>query len=162
MKITNSEVIKSGEKELIDAINADLDWGAIEETFRKEHKLGIEEDVEYKRGDIIIFNNRVAYKLEFDVKVTLSVLLDREGNYLSVTSSIDLDKTQDENEEGLFEEDVKEPDELERDLAELHSAESPEDADITQPVSPSKPSRKRFSKIASQAKEMIAEINEGR
>jgi len=103
MKLTDSEVIKDGEKELIDAVTADLDWGAIEEIFRKEHRLGIEEDVEYKKGDIVVYDNQVAYKLEFEVKVTLSVLLDREGNYLSVTSSGDLDETQDENKGELLE-----------------------------------------------------------
>lgn len=103
MKLTDSEVIKDGEKELIDAVTADLDWGAIEEVFRKEHRLGIEEDVEYKKGDIVVYDNQVAYKLEFEVKVTLSVLLDREGNYLSVASSGDLDKTQDEDKGELLE-----------------------------------------------------------
>ena len=87
MKITNAEVIKSGEKDLIDSITADLDWGAIENIFLTEHNLGIDEDIEYKRGDIIAFNNQVAYKLEFAVKVNLSVLINRDGEYLSVKIS---------------------------------------------------------------------------
>jgi len=103
MKITNSDIIKRGEKDLIDAVTADLDWGALEEIFGKEHKLGIEEDVEYKKGDIVVHDNQVAYELEFEVKVRLSVLVDRDGNYLSVTSTADLDKTQDENEGELLE-----------------------------------------------------------
>ena len=84
MKITDSEIIKNGEQELIDAITADLDWGAIEDIFLKEHNLGIEEDIEYKSGDIIAVDNQIAYKLEFEVKVNLSVLLDRNGEYLAV------------------------------------------------------------------------------
>jgi len=84
MKITDSEIIKNGEQELIDAITADLDWGAIEDIFLKEHHLGIEEDIEYKSGDIIAIDNKIAYKLEFDVKVNISVLLDRDGDYISV------------------------------------------------------------------------------
>ncbi|MGD9161408.1 MAG: hypothetical protein PVG39_23540 [Desulfobacteraceae bacterium] len=87
MKITDSDIIKTGEQELIDAITADLDWGAIEEIFLKEHNLGIEEDIEYKSGDIVAVDNQIAYKLEFEVKVSLSVLLDRNGEYLSVTIS---------------------------------------------------------------------------
>lgn len=84
MKVTNSEIIKNGEQELIDAITADLDWGAIEKIILKEHNLGIEEDIEYKSGDIIAVDNQIAYKLDFEVKVNLSVLLDRKGDYLSV------------------------------------------------------------------------------
>jgi hypothetical protein len=84
MKVTNSEIIKNGEQELIDAITADLDWGAIEKIILKEHNLGIEEDIEYKSGDIVAVDNQIAYKLDFEVKVNLSVLLDRKGDYLSV------------------------------------------------------------------------------
>ena len=87
MKITDSEIIKNGEQELIDAITADLDWGAIEEVFLKEHNLGIEEDIEYKSGDIVAVDSQIAYKLEFEVKVNLSVLLNRDGEYLSVAIS---------------------------------------------------------------------------
>jgi hypothetical protein len=87
MKITNADVIKSGEKDLIDSITADLDWGAIENIFLTEHNLGIDEDIEYKKGDIIACNNQVAYKLEFTVKVNLSVLINRDGEYLSVKIS---------------------------------------------------------------------------
>jgi len=87
MRITNAEVIKSGEKDLIDSITADLDWGAIENIFLTEHNLGIDEDIEYKKGDIIAYNNQVAYKLEFTVKVNLSVLISRDGEYLSVKIS---------------------------------------------------------------------------
>jgi len=52
MKITDSEIIKSGEKELLDAITAYLDWGAVEEIFIKDHGFKIEEDIEFKKGDI--------------------------------------------------------------------------------------------------------------
>ena len=87
MKITNAEVIKSGEKDLIDSFTADLDWGAIEDIFLTEHNLGIDEDIEYKSGDIVAYENQVAYKLEFTVKVNLSVLINRDGEYLSVNIS---------------------------------------------------------------------------
>lgn len=87
MKITNADVIKNGEKDLIDSITADLDWGAIEEIFLTEHNLGIDEDIEYKSGDIVAHESQVAYKLEFTVKVNLSVLISRDGEYLSVNIS---------------------------------------------------------------------------
>ncbi|RPI79330.1 MAG: hypothetical protein EHM45_03315 [Desulfobacteraceae bacterium] len=89
MRITKADVIKSGERELIDSITADLDWSVVEEIFKKYHNLAIEEEVEYKQGDLIVHENRVAYKLDFDIKVRLSIVIDREGNYLSITHSGD-------------------------------------------------------------------------
>ena len=86
MKATNDEVIKKGEQDLMDAITADLDWASIEEIFKKEHNLNIEENVEYKDGDIVVHENQIAYQLQFSVNVVLSVLLDREGNCIHVLS----------------------------------------------------------------------------
>lgn len=93
MKITKAEVIQSGERDLIDAITADLDWAAIEEIIMKEHNLEIEEDIAYKSGDIVARNNQIAYKLEFEIKAHLSVLLDRNGEYVSVELFGDKNRT---------------------------------------------------------------------
>ena len=135
MKITDYNVIKGGEQELIDAITADLDWGVIEDIFKKEHQLGIEENVEYKKGDIVVYNDQVAYKLEFDVTVILSVLLDREGNYLSVTSSGDLGQLKDTKEDDLFDETDKSKLESENTydaaLLAFDSTTTPDNDDVT-------------------------------
>lgn len=84
MKITNSEIIQSGERELIDAITGDLDWGVIEKIVEDKHHLSLRDDVDYKSGDLVVFENKIAYKLDFEVKVNLSVLFDRQGNYLKL------------------------------------------------------------------------------
>ncbi len=84
MKITNSEIIKSGERELIDAITGDLDWRVIEKIVEDKHHLSLRDDVDYKNGDLVVFENKIAYRLDFEVKVNLSVLFDRQGNYLKL------------------------------------------------------------------------------
>ncbi|CAN2040622.1 conserved hypothetical protein [Candidatus Magnetomoraceae bacterium gMMP-15] len=99
MKITDSEIIKKSERDLMDSIIAELDWGNIEEVFKTHHKLNIEDDVEYKEGDIIVHNNQIAYQLNFEVKLNVSILCDRDGNYLSVTSSKDVQNEQKSEEE---------------------------------------------------------------
>jgi len=65
MRITSAEVIRNSEKELMDAITGDLDWGSIERIFREKHHLGIDEDVEYQRGDMVVHENRIAYRWNF-------------------------------------------------------------------------------------------------
>lgn len=166
MKITNHDVIKSGEKELIDAITADLDWGAIEEICREKHKLKIEENVEYKKGDIVVYNDQVAYKLEFNVNVILSVLLDREGNHMCVTSSGDLGKLQDKNEDELLNEKTKPEKESEDSykaaLSEFDSAITAENNGDNSSKSNADDPQEKISKMASQAGEMISEIEDKR
>lgn len=84
MKIASPEIIRKGEQEFIKGIASNLDWEVIKEIFRKEHNLELEEAVKYKDARINIQDNRIAFSLDFDVKVRLSVQLDREGNYISV------------------------------------------------------------------------------
>lgn len=84
MKITDSEIIQSGERELIDAITGDLDWRVIEKIVADNHHLSLRDDVDYKSGDLVVFENQIAYKLDFEVRVSLSVLFDRQGNFLKL------------------------------------------------------------------------------
>jgi hypothetical protein len=86
MKVTDNEIIRNGEQDLIDGITADLDWSAIEEVFRENHKLTLGEDVSYKSGDIVVHNNQIAYSLEFEIKVPISIILDRQGNCVDIQS----------------------------------------------------------------------------
>ncbi len=87
MKIAESEVIKIGEQELIDAITGDLDWNTIEKLLLEKHNFRLQEDVEYRSGDIVVHDNAIAYKLDFDVKVSLSVLFNRSGECLELSTS---------------------------------------------------------------------------
>lgn len=98
MKITDYDVIRNGERELIDSINGDLDWVIMENIFQKKHNLSFGEDVEYKKGDIVVHNKEIAYQLDFDVKVNLSILIDREGNFLSISTARDRDESNEEDE----------------------------------------------------------------
>lgn len=163
MKITNSEIIKTGERELIDTIIADLDWEMIETIVKNRHKLKIQDDIDYRQGDLIVHEDKVAYKLDFDVKMTLSIIFDRDGNYLSVTTSDDLTGN-----------DILEPAETEALSAptddtltteeELSSMDSEADESLfsenVPAASPDAGPTENFSKMASHIANMISEIND--
>ncbi|MBW1723105.1 MAG: hypothetical protein JRH13_14475 [Deltaproteobacteria bacterium] len=163
MKITDSEVIKTCEQELIDAITADLDWEALENIFRKEHGLGIDEDVEYKRGDIVVHQGQVAYQLDFEVKVTLSVLLDRDGNYLSVSTSRDTSMKRDEEQAPPSRESQDEKGEGEESTDQINESkpeeEDPDRSDVSSTHDEESPEEK-ITQSASKAGEMINEWEE--
>jgi len=164
MKITDHEVIKSGEQELIDAITADLDWGAIEKVFKEKHYLGIEEDVEYKRGDIVVHNNQVAYKLEFNVNVVLSILLDREGKYISVITPGDVESSLSDNKDNPTEASqtlVAEPENDNRAASpELPPPSSTENDKSVSALSTVDNPQEKISQMTSQAEEMISEMED--
>ncbi|HIJ41297.1 MAG TPA: hypothetical protein HPP90_09505 [Deltaproteobacteria bacterium] len=87
MKIANSEIIKKREQEWFGAIAANLDWEAIRQVLRDKHGLSIGDDVKYRRAGIDVKENRILYSIDFDVNITLSIQLDRDGELIGVRSS---------------------------------------------------------------------------
>ncbi len=137
MKLTNPELIQESEKEFIDTINAELDWDAIEQMLLEKHGFTVQEDVDYKDGNLIVHKNEIAYKFEFEIKVPLSVIFNRNGECLEISTQGD-----DEDETPL--DDAPVDDELN---------DSPEI-----PVRP--PETGRGGQMASEIVDMISEINE--
>jgi hypothetical protein len=60
VKLTNPETIQESEKEFIDTINAELDWDTIEKLLLEKHKFAIQDEVDYKEGNLIVHNNQIA------------------------------------------------------------------------------------------------------
>jgi len=112
MRLTDSAIIKQGERELFDNILADLDWEVVDAVIKEKYGLEVEEDVNFRDGDLVVAEGQVAYKLDFEVRLNLSILIDREGNYLSLKAGTSKETPQkgDKNiiEERGSEQDIQE------------------------------------------------------
>lgn len=86
MKLTNPDSIQESEKEFIDTINAELDWEAIEKMLLEKHQFTLQEEVDYKDGDLVVYNNQIAYRFDFEIKVPLSVIFNRQGECLDIST----------------------------------------------------------------------------
>ena len=114
MKISNPETIEESEKEFIDMINAELDWEVIESLLLEKHNFTLQEEVEYKNGDIIVHNDSIAYKFDFSIKVPLSIVFNRKGEFLEFSTS----QSKEPDDDGL--KDDKKP-KLASDIADMIS-----------------------------------------
>jgi hypothetical protein len=136
IQITKSDTIRSSEKEFIDTINAELDWGALESMLLHRHRFHLRDEVDYRGGDLVVHGDRIAYKLDFEVRLSLSVIVDRNGECLEITSSADPQAAMDEGEAAR---------------PETGGADAPGGgASLTD-----------FSSMASSLAEMISDINQG-
>lgn len=86
MKVTDENVIKNGEKELLETIVGGLDLNTIKEKFNNKYRLVIRDDVEFQKGNIVVHNNSVAFRLNFDAKINLSMLLDINGDCIEIST----------------------------------------------------------------------------
>jgi len=70
----------------------------------KWEKLEISDDIEVNSGEMVIHDNKIAYKMEFEVLLSLSVLMDSHGNHIPTEESPERNIEQVGNEaEGLIE-----------------------------------------------------------
>ncbi len=136
MKLTSQENIAQSEKAFIDTINAELDWEAIEKLLLEKHKFTLQEEIDYKDGNLIVYNDNIAYKFDFEIKVPLSVIFNREGECLEISTLRDDFEKEDKDSLMIEDEDEITPD---KNFA-------PDD---------------KTDQIASNIADMISEINEG-
>jgi hypothetical protein len=86
MKLTQPQAIEKSEKALMDTINAAIDWKTIEQLLKEKSLIFPETRVDYKGGDLVVHDNQIAYKLDFEIRVPWSVLFNREGECLDIAS----------------------------------------------------------------------------
>lgn len=80
MKITDSNLIKSREKELLEMISADLDRDSIRQLLSAKYQLDLDNDsLACRGGDLVVHDNQVAYKVEYQAMINLSLLFNRQG-----------------------------------------------------------------------------------
>lgn len=80
MKITDPDVIKSGEKDLIEAVKEDIDWDAVKDVIKEHMEIS---SFSAEGGGILVHDNRIAFKIDFNLSFKGSLMFDREGNYIS-------------------------------------------------------------------------------
>jgi hypothetical protein len=100
MRILNSEIISKEENVLIVGINAALDSSKIVKVFKDQYNLDLIDTTALKDGDIVVYKNQIAFKLGFDAWVSFSLMLDRVGNFVGLTSQNGVSEKQEEDTEG--------------------------------------------------------------
>lgn len=83
MKITDPDIIQTGEQDLIQAIQEDLDLNAVREILENKLKAST---LNPKGGEIVVHNNEIAFRIDFQINLSGSLMFDRDGNYISESS----------------------------------------------------------------------------
>ena len=86
MKITDPDIIKNGEKDLIEAVTDDLDLDAVKEVLKKKMAATA---ISSKGGKIVVYHDEIAFRLNFDIHLSGSLMFDRQGNYIPGTDETD-------------------------------------------------------------------------
>ena len=85
--LSDPEVIKRKERELINAIASGLDKENLGTLFGKEFKIQVLGDPQYRYGDLVVFKGHAGFQLDFEMAVNFSILVCRNGNFLTFGDS---------------------------------------------------------------------------
>ncbi|MBF0258842.1 MAG: hypothetical protein HQK62_08405 [Desulfamplus sp.] len=88
MKVTDPDVIKAGERDLIESIKDDLDFSAVQAILLKKIRSYLKEiedgaiSFDVSGGEIFVHGGQVAFKIDFQLKTEMSIVFDRNGDYI--------------------------------------------------------------------------------
>ncbi len=77
---TGTDIMENAKGEMIEQIRASIDMDRLREVFLEQYSVEVGDDIDYKSGDIVIHDDQIAVELEYEVLLSLSVLIDGEGN----------------------------------------------------------------------------------
>nr|WP_319492455.1 hypothetical protein [uncultured Desulfobacter sp.] len=79
MRITDPQVIQDGEQDLIASVQKDLDLEAVKDLLKERLSASA---LSPKGGRIVVHDNDVAFRLDYEINLNGSLLFDREGNLI--------------------------------------------------------------------------------
>jgi len=79
MRITDPQVILNGEQDLIASVQRDLDLDAVKELLKERLTASA---LSPKGGRIVVHDNNVAFRIDYEINLNGSLLFDRDGNLL--------------------------------------------------------------------------------
>ncbi|NNL78558.1 MAG: hypothetical protein HKO68_19680 [Desulfobacterales bacterium] len=87
MSIIRPEIMDQWEKELFSSICASVDLQKIQELLSKNYSLKILEEPEFTEGEMLVYHDQIAYKLDYRTPVSFCLLIDKSGNFKGFTST---------------------------------------------------------------------------
>ncbi len=82
----STEALQSGERKLLRFIAGYLDKEALKQAVNQAYDISVSDSLRHRSGRITVREGAVAYQLDFDLTVNLSILLSRSGELLAIRS----------------------------------------------------------------------------
>ena len=80
--LSDPDVIRRKERELLTAVASDLNLDGLGALLGKEFKPQILGEPRFKSGDLVVFNGQAGFQLNIEMAINFSILVSRNGNFL--------------------------------------------------------------------------------
>jgi hypothetical protein len=89
LKFLDSQDIKSLERLLYKKFFSGINLERLKNLFKDIFEIELYGQVEWKKGNIAVFNKQIAYELFFSSRIRFSLYIDNHGNYLDIAAAKD-------------------------------------------------------------------------
>lgn len=87
-KLVPEDAFKKGERDLMDIVTGSLNWDVIEKLLEEKYGLSLQDDIEFKEGHLTVKDDRIAYQMDFQARITLSLMISRDGRCVDVMAGV--------------------------------------------------------------------------
>jgi hypothetical protein len=87
-KLVPEDAFEKGERDLMDIVTGSLDWDVIEKLLEEKYGLSLQDDIEFKKGRLTVKGDRIAYQMDFQARITLSLMIGRDGRCVDVVAGV--------------------------------------------------------------------------
>lgn len=87
-KLVPEDAFEKGERDLMDIVTGSLDWDVIEKLLEEKYGLSLQDDIEFKKGHLTVKGDRIAYQMDFQARITLSLMIGRDGRCMDVVAGL--------------------------------------------------------------------------
>jgi len=85
----DTHTVEEVKRDLINQLKSKINQAHVETVCREQYGIKSIEGYKYIDGDVVIHNNQVAFKLDFEVRFPVSILIDNVGNNATISSEED-------------------------------------------------------------------------
>ena len=86
--LIKDDALRMGERDLMDIVTASLDWDVIEKLLEEKYGFSLDDDIEFKDGKLTVKGDRIAYQMDFQARITLSLMIGRDGRCVDVLAGM--------------------------------------------------------------------------
>jgi len=87
-RLVPDDAFEKGERDLMDIVTGSLDWDVIEKLLEEKYGLSLQDDIEFKEGHLTVKEDRIAYQMDFQARITLSLMIGRDGRCVDVVAGV--------------------------------------------------------------------------
>lgn len=84
-----TQTVEEAKREVINQLKSKINQACLEAVCREQYGIETIAGYECKNGDIVIDNDHVAFKLDFEVRFPVSILINNDGNTTTTLTEAD-------------------------------------------------------------------------